>query len=338
MTIVHSAVYRDGRRIASPGTLEETLRVLGGPPSGDPPADGAFTWIGLLRPDEEELEQLRERFDLHRLAIEDTVSAHQRPKVECYGRTLFTVLRPAAYADEQEEIRFGEVHVFLGPGFVITVRHADTDGVAKARERLASDPELLRLGPAAVLYAVLDQMVDDYVPTLDGVSTDIDQIEDDLFAGHPHVSPRIYHLARQVTAFHRAVEPLSEMIERAGGSELVGDDEELGHLLRDVHDHALGVTHRVEAFRSSLNDAMQLDGTLAAGRQNDVAVQLNEQTKKISSWAAILVAPTLIAGIYGMNFEHMPELGWAVGYPFSLGLMLVSSAALYLLFKRRGWL
>lgn len=297
MTIVHSAVYRDGRRIASPGALEETLQALGRPRTGEPPADGAFAWIGLLRPDEDELLQLQRHFDLHRLAIEDTVSAHQRPKVEHYGRTVFTALRPAVYADEQEEIRFGEVHVFRGAGFAITVRHADTDGVAKACERLESDPELLRRGPAAVLYAVVDRTVDDYFPILDGVSTDLDQIEDDLFAGHPRVSPRIYHLARQVTAFHRAVEPLSEMIERAGGSEHVGDDEELGHLLRDVHDHALSVTHQVEAFRSSLNDAMQLD----------------EQTKKISSWAAILVAPTLISGIYGMNFEHMPELGFRRG-------------------------
>lgn len=338
MTIVHNAVYRDGRRIASPGSLEEALRDLGGPQPGEPPEDGAFAWIGLLRPDEDELEQLRERFDLHRLAIEDAVCAHQRPKVERYGRTLFTVLRPATYVDEQEQIHFGEVHVFLGPGFVITVRHADITGVAEARERLESDPELLRRGPAVVLYAVVDQVVDDCFPILDGVSTDIDQIEDDLFAGRRHVSPRIYGLARQVTAFHRAVEPLADMLERAGGSELVSRDEELGHMLRDVHDHAVAVTQRVESFRSSLHDAMQLDNALAVGRQNDVAMQLNEQTKKISSWAAILVAPTLIAGIYGMNFEDMPELGWALGYLYSLGLMLASSVVLYIVFKRKDWL
>lgn len=333
MTLVHCALYGDGRLLAEPGSIAACARRR-----EEARDQAGFTWIALRSPDESELALLQEQFGLHDMAVEDSLVAHQRAKVERYEHLLFTVLRPGAYDDAQEEIRFGEIHIFLGPDFAITIQYAASPGVEKARQRLSEEPELLAHGPAAVHYAVLDRVVDDYYPILDGVSTDLDQIEDDLFAGQPRVAPRIYSLARQVTGFHRAVEPLSEMIAQAARSELVRSDEELRHRLRDVGDHTLTVTHRVESLRAALNDAMQLDSTLTAGRQNEAAMQLNEQTKRISSWAAILVAPTLIAGIYGMNFEEMPELQWAMGYPYSLGLMLLVCLALYIAFKRKDWL
>ncbi|WP_144793373.1 magnesium/cobalt transporter CorA [Kocuria palustris] len=335
MSMLHCAVYARGRRIASPESPRECARLLGERREHD---DGRFAWIALESPAQEEFDQLQERFELHELAVEDSLLAHQRPKTERYGRDVFTVLRPAAYDDDQETIRLDEIHVFLGADFVITVRYDRTSTIRRAHERLEADPELLARGPTAVLYAIVDQAVDDCFPVLDGISTDLDEIEDALLAGEPRVSPRIYSLARQVTAFHRAVEPLEDMLARAARSDRIREDEDLRHRLRDVADHAVSVTRRVESLRQALNDAMQLDATLTAGRQNDAAMQLNEQTKRISSWAAILVVPTLIAGVYGMNFDEMPELHWALGYPYALGLMALASLVLYIVFKRKDWL
>ncbi|GAA1340168.1 magnesium and cobalt transport protein CorA [Kocuria palustris] len=334
MPLQHCAVYRDGRLLASPSSIREGARLL----DDSPEHDGSFIWIALESPTREEFDQLQGRFELHDLAVEDSLQAHQRPKVERYGPDMFTVLRPAVYDDAQEQIRIGEIHVFLGTDYAVTVRYEPSEVLRRAARRLEDDPKLLARGPAAVHYAVVDQMVDDYFPVLQGVSADLDQIEDDLLAGEDRVSPRIYSLARQVTGFHRACEPLEGMLGQVARAERVRDDETLRHLLRDVSDHAVSVTRRVESLRAALNDAMQLDATLTAARQNDAAMQLNDQTKRISSWAAILVVPTLIAGIYGMNFDDMPELHWALGYPYSLGLMALCSLVLYLVFKRKDWL
>lgn len=335
MTLQHCAVYRGGRLLSSPRTIPECAAALD---DGPEQQDGRFAWIALESPTREEFDQLQERFELHELAVEDSLLAHQRPKVERYGRHMFTVLRPAGYDDDLEQIRIGEIHVFLGPDYAVTVRYEPSEVLRRVRDRLEDDPELLARGPSAVHYAVVDRIVDDYFPVLEGVSADLDQIEDDLLSGEPRVSPRIYSLARQVTVFHRACEPLEDMLGLAARADRIRDDETLRHLLRDVSDHAVTVTRRVESLRSALNDAMQLDAALTAGRQNDAAMQLNEQTKRVSSWAAILVVPTLIAGIYGMNFDDMPELHWALGYPFSLGLMALCSLVLYLVFKRKDWL
>lgn len=363
VSIVDNAVYKAGRRVASPSTLEETFRLLeelDEIASHDGQSDQqdcylaphtrctetdhhhehtAMAWIGLYRPRKHEIMTLKEQFGLHDLAIEDTVLAHQRPKAERYGKTLFTVLRPASYHDADEVIRLGEIHVFTGPNFVITIRHAETAGVGKVRHRVEVQPDLLSRGPEAVLYALIDQVVDDYFPILEAVEDDIDQIEDSLFAGSSDVSQRIYELARQVNIFHRAVAPLTLLADQfEAGFKKWHTDTELQHMLRDVRDHVLVVNSRVESFRAQLNDAMQLDATLTASRQNDAAMELNEQTKKISAWAAILFAPSMIGAIYGMNFEHMPELAWDLGYPFALGLMLAVGVALYLAFKRKNWL
>lgn len=332
MSLQHCAVYQQGNRIGSPGTIGECAAML------HQEHDGRFTWIGLESPTREDFDQLQQHFELHDLAVEDSLQAHQRPKVERYGQDMFTVLRPAVYDDAQEQIRIGEIHIFLGPDYAVTVRYEPSEVLRRAARRLEGDPELLACGPSAVHYAVVDQMVDDYFPVLQGVSADLDEIEDDLLAGEDRVSPRIYSLARQVTAFHRASEPLEGMLGQAARADRLRDDESMRHLLRDVSDHAVSVTRRLESLRSALNDAMQLDATLTAARQNDAAMQLNDQTKRISSWAAILVVPTLIAGIYGMNFDDMPELHWALGYPYSLGLMALCSLVLYIVFKRKDWL
>jgi magnesium transporter len=344
MSVVDNAIYVDGKRAAAPGSLGSTFAEL----RQCPDQGRSFCWIGLLRPTPEEIQAVAEEFSLHGLAVEDTITAHQRPKLERYGDVLFVVLRPARYVDPIEVVEIGEVHLFIGPDFVITVRLAEKPDLAQVRQRLEHEPELLDNGPYAVLYAVLDKIVDDYFPVLDGLQDDIDEIEVQVFGGDPGVSKRIYQLSREVIEFQRAVEPLSDIFtnlreqlkERAGKSDL-----ELRRALRDVADHATRVLERTEAFRQLLANILQANAALVGQRQNEEMARMtqagyeqNEQVKRISSWAAILFAPTLIASIYGMNFRHMPELAWPLGYPFALVLMFLLGVVLYTVFKRRGWL
>ncbi|ANY10230.1 magnesium and cobalt transport protein CorA [Pseudonocardia sp. HH130630-07] len=353
MSLIDNAVYVDGHRAAAPesvdGALDELRRCRSdGADRAAEPSPGSFCWIGLLRPDEPEIEQLAGEFDLHSLAVEDTVNAHQRPKMERYGDTEFIVLRPARYVDADEAVQIGEVHLFLGPDFVITVRHAVEPDLGEVRERLENDPELLAHGPMAVLYAVLDRVVDDYIPVLDGLQDDIDEIEVQVFRGDPNVSRRIYQLTREVIAFQRAVEPLQEIfLELRGrfGKSGPSPDVELRRAMRDVVDHATRVRERVEGFRDLLGNILTVNATLVAQRQNDEMTRMteagfaqNEQMKKVSSWAAILFAPSLVAGIYGMNFDTMPELHWAYGYPMAYGLMILLAVGLYTMFKINDWL
>src|SRR5687767_3241251 len=204
MSVVDNAIYIDGKRAAVPGSLDRTFEELRACPDGG----RSFCWIGLLRPTPAEIQAVAEEFSLHGLAVEDTISAHQRPKVERYGDVLFVVLRPSWYVDPVEVVEIGEVHLFLGPDFVITVRHAEKPDLGAVRKRLEKDPNLLALGPYAVLYAVMDEVVDDYGPVLDGLLDDIDEIEVQVFGGDPGVSRRIYQLSREVIEFQRAVEPL----------------------------------------------------------------------------------------------------------------------------------
>jgi magnesium transporter len=337
--IIDSAVYVDGERVASPTSLAETVE------SFHRHTDG-MAWIGLYRPDEHEVESLASEFDLHPLAVEDAIHAHQRPKMERYDGTLFLVLRPARYVDELEEVEFGEVHVFVGPNFVLTVRHSEAPEFGPVRRRLEADRGLLRRGPEAVLYALLDQVVDGYYPVVAGVGNDVDEIEDEVFSGDPRVSRRIYELSREVANFQRATKPLIGTIGALNaGFVKYCVDEELQRYLRDVEDHLTQIVERVDEFHVVLRDMLTVNATLVAQQQNEemralsVASNLqNEEVKKISAWAAILFAPTLIGTVYGMNFEHMPELGWAHGYPFALALMLLTSLTLYGIFKRRRWL
>ncbi|MCU1433890.1 MAG: transporter [Pseudarthrobacter sp.] len=331
MTIIDNAVYVDGIRSAEPENLEQTFEVLA--------HHGGMAWIGLYRPTVTEMAAVAAEFGLHDLAVEDAISAHQRPKLERYPDHLFTVLRPARYLDATETVEFGELHIFTGKNYVVTIRHAETAGVARVRRRLEDRPDLLRHGPEAVLYALLDMVVDDYAPVVAGLENDIDEIEDQLFSGDSTVSRRIYDLAREVIQFQRAIHPLPEMMQQLKrGFEKYGVNSELQHSLRDVEDHVARVISRADSFRDLLQNALTLDGTLTANRQSEASAEQNEQVKKISSWAAIFFAPSIVAGVYGMNFVHMPELHWAVGYPFAIGLMAGTAAMMYIIFKKKGWL
>ncbi|NBM18773.1 magnesium and cobalt transport protein CorA [Streptomyces sp. GC420] len=338
-SVVEAALYRDGRRVSSPGSLSETYRLL-----HEETADMA--WIGLYRPTEAELLSLAEEFDLHKLAVEDALEAHQRPKLERYGATLFVVLRAARYLDAPEEVDFGELHVFVGPDFVITVRHAAAPDLSVVRRRMEESPELLRLGPEAVLYAILDAVVDGYAPVVEGVQNDIDEIETEVFRGDPEVSRRIYELSREMVEFQRATRPLVGMLHGLmAGFPKYGTDEELQRYLRDVADHVTHTSERVDGFRQALSEILTVNTTLVTQEQNaemralaEAGFEQNEEIKKISSWAAILFAPTLVGTIYGMNFDRMPELHWVLGYPFAIVLMAVVCTSLYVVFKRRDWL
>jgi magnesium transporter len=337
-SVVDAGIYRDGKRIASPQTVSDAAKQLRENP-------GTLAWIGLLRPAEAQLLAVAEEFGLHELAVEDAIVAHQRPKLERYGDTLFVVLRPARYLDDVEEVEFGELHLFVGPNFVLTVRHSQTPDLAKVRHRMEDDPELLSRGPEAVLYAVFDTVVDGYAPVVAGLQKDIDEIETEVFRGDPKVSRRIYELSTEVIDFQRSTRPLLEMLERlAAGFGKYGTDEELQRYLRDVADHATTAAERVDSFRQMLGDILTVNATLVNQAQNEEVKRLteasyaqNEEVKRISAWAAILFAPTLIGTVYGMNF-NMPELHWALGYPFALLLMLLVSLTLFTIFRRRGWL
>ena len=338
MGVVDNAVYVEGMRHVEPANLEQTFEHLR--------ESSGMAWIGLYRPTPEEIAVVAEEFGFHPLAVEDTLKAFQRPKAERYGDILFTVLRPARYLDAEERVEFGELHVFTGPDFVVTVRRAEAPDLSKVRRRLEAQPELLRLGPQAVLYAILDEVVDEYSPVVAGLENDIDEIEDQLFTGDPAVSRRIYELFREVLAFQRATHPLLALLAALeAGAVKYRVDEELQHHLRDVQDHVTRVVERADAFRTLLQNALAVNATVVTERQNEevramtaASLVQNEEVKKISAWAAILFAPTVVAAIYGMNFRHMPELDWVWGYPAAIALMTVSSTTLFRIFRRRRWL
>jgi magnesium transporter len=326
--IVDRAIYRDGRRFAAPENLDALFAACRD--------GGGLAWIGLYRPSAQEFAAVAREFELHELAVEDAVKAHQRPKLERYGETLFLVLRPARYIDETETVEFGEVHVFAGPQFVITVRHSEAPDLAHVRVQLEARPDLLQRGSLAIVHAILDQVVDDYEPVVAGIENDIDEIEDDVFDGSPHVSRRIYELAREVIAFQRATKPLVAILD--GLMHATGVDDEERRYLRDVQDHALRIQERAAGFRELLQNILSVNLTLETKVLSETSNAQNEEVKKISAWAAILFAPSMVGTIYGMNFEHMPELDWQLGYPLALALMLLVGIALYLLFRRRSWI
>ncbi|MFC9969706.1 magnesium and cobalt transport protein CorA [Spirillospora sp. NPDC127200] len=338
-SVVDAGVYLNGVRHGTATGLADTYRTLRGTPGG-------MAWIGLYRPSERQLQSVAEEFGLHELAVEDAIVAHQRPKLERYGTTLFVVLRAARYLDDIEEVDFGELHVFLGADFAVTVRHSESPDLGEVRRRLEANPELLARGPEAVLYAIMDAVVDGYAPVVAGLQNDIDEIETEVFGGDPRVSRRIYELSREVIEFQRSTRPLLGILRAlSAGFDKYGIDDELRSYLRDVADHATTVGERVDGFRQNLQDILAVNATLVSQAQNEEMKNLteasyaqNEEVKRISAWAAILFAPTLIGTIYGMNFDDMPELHWALGYPFALALMALVCLVLYAIFKRRDWL
>ena len=344
MSVVDNAIYVDGRRKLAPASLDTAFSALRSCPD-----DGrSFAWIGLLRPGPDEIQAVAHEFDLHELAVEDTVNQHQRPKLERYGDTTFVVLRPARYVDPVEVITLGEVHLFLGPEFAITVRHADEPDLAVVRKCLEEEPGAAR--PRPVRGAVGSPRPGGRRLRA-GAGRSAGRHRPDRGTGlrrRAGVSKRIYQLTREVIAFHRAVEPLrgifAQLRWQFGKS---GDhtDVELRRRMRDVEDHFTRVLERVENFRTLLTNLVSVQATLVGQRQNDEMARMteagyeqNEQVKKISSWAAIAFAPTLVAGIYGMNFDHMPELHWTLGYPFAVLLMVLAGGLLWVLFKRNDWL
>ncbi|MER6948661.1 magnesium and cobalt transport protein CorA [Nonomuraea sp. NPDC000554] len=338
-TVIDNAIYQDGERVDNPGSLADAFERLKQTP-------GSMAWIGLYRPKEWELSKLAEEFELHELALEDAIVGSQRPKADRYGDTLFVVLRAARYLDDVEEVAFGELHVFVGPDFVITVRHAEAPDLQSVRRRMESDPELLRQGPQAVLYAILDAVVDGYAPVVAGLQKDIEEIEAQVFGGDPTVSRRVYELSGEVIEFQRATAPLVRMIDGfIAGAAKYGVNDELQSYLRDVADHAITVMERVASFRLLLQDILLVNATMVTQQQNaemarmtEASIRQGEEVKKISAWAAILFAPTLVGTIYGMNFDFMPETHWVFGYPFAILLMAAVCLVLYMVFKRRDWL
>lgn len=336
MPLVDNAIYVKGVRAKEPESLSETFDLMD--------ELGGMAWIGLYRPTPEEVHDIAAEFQLHPLAIEDALSGHQRTKSERYGDVRFLVLRTARYIDETEEVEFGEVHVFAGKNFIVTIRHAETPNVGRVRARLEAEPQLLAFGPDAVLFGILDEIVDGYAPVVAGLENDIDEIEDQLFDGNEKVTRRIYELSREVIGFQRATQPTVAIVEA-----LIADAKEinveLARDLRNVLDHSIRVKDRTDSFRILLDNALSVSSTVVVQQQNaemrrmtEVSLAQSDQMKKVTSWAAILFAPTLISGIYGMNFTNMPELEWEAGYPLSVLAMVLFGFGLWAVFKKRGWL
>ncbi|MGB3632713.1 MAG: magnesium/cobalt transporter CorA [Rubrobacteraceae bacterium] len=319
--IVDSEIYADGHR-TEPCPLEETLEACR--------QRNGFAWIDFYEPSKKEFDSVARDFGLHKLAVEDAAKAHQRPKLQQFGEVLFMVLKSARYLEESETVEFGEIHVFMGPDFVLVIRRGEASPLHKLRERLEENPDLLLVGPTAVLHAVLERIVGDYEPVVEGLGNDMDEIEEEVFGGKPDAR-RIYELSREVLSFRRAVQPLARILEHLTTGSPYNLNPEIIRHLRAVHDQTLRTSEQVEGFRELLSNILSVNLTL-------VSVEQNNQVQKISAWAAILIVPTIITGLYGMNFRYMPELNWLLGYPFAILLMVAISALLYLRFKRSGWL
>ena len=321
--IVDHAVYEDGRR--RPGetqldTLYEQCKV------GE-----AFTWLALYEPPRGELEAVAREFELHELAVEDAVKAHQRPKLERYGDSLFVVLKTARFVPSREEIEFGEVLVFVGADFLISVQHGEP-ALQDVRARMEARPDLLRRGPSAALYGIVDRVVDDYLPVVDALDDAIGAVEREVFsASRANPAARIYHLKREVLELTHAMQPLLDPLDSLARGDQPLVHEETRHYFRDIHDHLLRAVSRVTEFREVLTSVL-------TANLSQVAIRQNEDVRKISAWAAIIAVPTMVAGIYGMNFEHMPELEWTFGYPLVLAVIAAACVLLYVRFRRAGWL
>jgi magnesium transporter len=316
------ALYENGLRRPGEIDLDQAYESCRSPE--------CFAWIGLHDPTRDEFESVRREFGLHELAVEDAAKGHQRPKLELYDETVFLVLKTARYVDEQDEVELGEILVFVGEGFIITVRHGET-ALHDVRLRLERRADLLRHGPVAALHAIVDRVVDDYAPVIAGLDHDIREVESQVFSeSGGNSAERIYKLKREVLELYGAVAPLVEPVERLErGDGFVPEDLRL--YFRDVKDHLLRSVREIEGFRELLTSVLSANLTRVSVRQN-------EDVRKISAWAAIVAVPTLMTGVYGMNFEHMPELGWRFGYPLALTVMALVCLLLYRNFKRAGWL
>jgi magnesium transporter len=327
--VVDCAVYVDGRRQA-PVTPDEALAAA--------KAQGGFVWLGLYEPTEEELSAIGDRYGLHPLAVEDAVFAHQRPKLEHYDEALFMVLKTATYVEHEqltatsEVVDTGEVMIFLGSNYVITVRHGKHTGLAELRGRLEAQRELLCLGPSAVLYAVADLVVDSFVEVASAVSDDVDELEASVFSpDRTDDIGRLYQLKRELMSLRRAVGPLEMPLMKLAERQVDAVPDAMRSYFRDVQDHTIRVRDQVGALDELLSSILQ--ASLARTSLAD-----NEDTRKISAWAAMIAVPTLITGVYGMNFDYIPELHWRYGYPLVLLVIVAVCSLLYRGFRRNGWL
>jgi magnesium transporter len=327
--VVNCAVYVDGKRHA-PVPPADSLRVA--------TEGGGFVWLGLFEPTEDELSSIADRYGLHPLAVEDAVYAHQRPKLEHYDDALFMVLKTGRYVEHEqltatsEVVDTGEVMVFLGASYVITVRHGEHGGLADLRGRLEEQQDLLALGPAAVLYAVADLVVDNFVEVATAVEEDVEELEASVFGNDRRDDiGRLYQLKRELMQLRRAVSPLEVPLQKLSERQIDVVPDAMRSYFRDVLDHAIRVRDQVGALDELLSSILQ--ASLARSSLAD-----NEDMRKISAYAGIIAVPTAIAGIYGMNFDHMPELSWRYGYPLVLLVIALSCFLLYRGFKRSGWL
>ncbi|MDP9144170.1 MAG: magnesium and cobalt transport protein CorA [Actinomycetota bacterium] len=320
--IVDAAMYLEGRRLPGAFAYDTASRLIA--------ETDAFAWIGLHEPTADEFESTSLAFHLHELAVEDAVQAHQRPKLEIYDETILVVTKPARYVDPVEIVDFGEILVFVDPDFAVAVRHGEASRLIEARQELEHDPKRLACGPGSVLHAILSHVVRDYAQVLDELGGDVRDIEEDVFASVGD-SRRIYRLKQEVLKFHNAAQPLEEALYRLSTEEFPAIDDTLRPYFRDVHDHLLRVLDRINNFRDTLTSVL-------AANLTQVSLRQNADMRKISAYVAIAAIPTLLAGIWGMNFEHMPEIQAVWGYPIALVLMGGISLFLYTRFKKSGWL
>ncbi|WP_437068369.1 magnesium and cobalt transport protein CorA [Streptomyces sp. enrichment culture] len=331
-SVVNCVAYEDGARVPVDGDLADAVKRVRKGGTG-------FVWLGLHEPTNREFAGVAELFDLHPLAVEDAVEAHQRPKVEQYGDILFAVFKTVCYVEHEEltatseVVDTGEIMVFVGPDFVVTVRHGRHGSLGPLREELEADPDQLAKGPSAVLHAVADHVVDDYLGVIESVQLDIDQVETDVFAENgARADPgRIYQLKRELLELKRAVVPLGRPLLDLADRPMRVIDPEIQAYFRDVSDHLIRATDQIASFDELLNSILQ-------AHLAQVTVAQNEDMRKITAWAAIVAVPTMVCGVYGMNFEHMPELRWRYGYGMVLGLITLACLALYRGFRRNGWL
>ena len=322
--VVNCAAYADGCRVRNI-PIEDISEVLKEP--------GQFVWVGLHEPDEPLLRQVQEEFGLHDLAVEDALRAHQRPKLEEYGDGLFIVLRTARLEEGDGHIALGETHVFMGPHYLVSVRHGASLSYAEVRARCETTPHLLRKGPGFVLYALMDFVVDHYFPIVDQLEDRLDSIEEEIFSGQPDRAAieRIYDLKRDLLVAKRAVSPLVDICNRLMRFDLATIPEDTRPYFRDVYDHAIRINEAIDTLRELVTSALEAKLSLISVEQSDI-------TKQLAAWAAIIAVPTMIAGVYGMNFEFMPELTWRYGYFSVVAVMLSACGFLYWRFKHSGWL
>ncbi|MFC9684761.1 magnesium/cobalt transporter CorA [Streptomyces sp. NPDC056948] len=330
--IVDCAIYRDGQRTEGPEDFSDAL--------GEARTSGGFVWIGLHEPTEREFDHVTREFGLHPLAVEDALKAHQRPKLEVYDDSLFVVLKPVVYEPRSDTVSTGEIMIFLGDSFAVTVRHGEGAPLKAVRHRLEQEPELLGNGPTSVLYAIADAAVDHYLDVAIELQADLEGLETEVFSpldgGSRNTASRIYDFKRQVLEFRRATGPLALPVSRLAGTAQSGVtvpfvDDRARPFFRDVSDHLTRVNESVEGLDRLVSDILSAHLAQMSVRQND-------DMRKISAWAAMAAIPTMVAGIYGMNFEHMPELRWEWSYPALIILMVVLEVLVFRLFKRRGWL